>query len=438
MKVLVVGAGGREHALCWKLRQSPHLSELYCAPGNPGIGEIADLVPLAPDETQRLLEFATDLKIDLTVVGPELPLTLGMGDEFRGRGLALFGPGQSAAELEGSKVFAKQFMQRHGIPTPDFRIAHDVGEARAAASELGFPVVLKADGLAAGKGVIIAEDPEELAAALPIFFEERRFGVAADRVVVETFLSGEEISFLALADGERVLPLATSKDYKRIGENDTGPNTGGMGAHSPSGVLTAAAGTEIMERIIRPTISGLAEENRRFIGVLYAGVMLTREGPQVLEYNARFGDPEGQALMMRIDGDLLPVLAAGAAGNFAGHRLRFRKEASACIVLASAGYPGKPTLGQIIEGVEAASTLPGVEIFHAGTAEREGMLVTAGGRVLNVCATGARLVDALKRAYAAAGEIHWPGKVMRHDIGRRVLESGGLLYGGSQGAETPR
>lgn len=423
MKVLVVGSGAREHALCWKLRQSPDLEELYCAPGNPGIAEIADPIAMAPDEIHRLAELATDLKIDLTVVGPELPLTLGLVDTFRARGLPVFGPTQAAAEIEGSKVFAKQFMERHGIPTAEFVIAHDAAEARRAAEELGLPVVLKADGLAAGKGVLIVRDKKCLDEAIHTLFEERRFGTAGDRVVVERFLTGEEVSFLALSDGSRLLPFATSKDYKRIGEDDTGPNTGGMGAHSPSGVISTAAGTKVMETVLQPTIAGLAAENRPFTGVLYAGLILTPEGPRVLEYNVRLGDPEAQALLMRLESDLLPVLAAGAAGSFGNHRLRFRKEASACIVLANRGYPGSPETGQPIQGLEIAAALPGVEIFHAGTREEGEDVVATGGRVLSVCATGGRLVDALRRAYTAAGEIHWPAKVLRRDIGRRVLES---------------
>lgn len=423
MKVLVVGAGGREHAICWKLRQSPDLKELYCAPGNPGIGEIADLVALAPEEIHKLAEFASGLHVDLTVVGPELPLSLGVVDEFRRRGLPIFGPTQAAAELEGSKAFSKQFLERHNIPTARFALAHDVQEARRAALSFGLPVVFKADGLAAGKGVVIVETPEQLEAALFAFFEERRFGAAAERVVIEEFLVGEEVSFIALSDGERILPFATSKDYKRVGEGDTGPNTGGMGAHSPSGVLSQADGAMVVESVLRPTIEAMAAEGRPFTGVLYAGLMVTASGPKVLEFNTRFGDPEAQALMLRLESDLLPVLAAGAAGNFGVERLRFKKETSVCLVLASAPYPGNPVKGEVIEGLEEAAALPGVEIFHAGTTERNGQLVTAGGRVLNVGATGPRLVDALRKAYGAAAEIRWPHKIFRPDIGRRVLES---------------
>jgi phosphoribosylamine--glycine ligase len=425
MKVLVVGAGAREHALCWKLRQSPLLKDLYCAPGNPGIARLADRVPVAPEEIQRLADFASDLGVDLTVVGPELPLTLGLTDEFARRGLPIFGPSQRAAELEGSKVFAKQFMERHGIPTAPSVIAHDAAEARAARSRFGWPVVLKADGLAAGKGVLIAADEEEFEAAVDALFEERRFGASADRVVIEAFLAGEEVSFMALADGEHLLPLALSKDYKRIGEGDTGPNTGGMGCHSPAGLVSAEAAAEIVDTVMRPVVEGMAEEGRPFAGVLYAGIMLTPEGPKVLEFNVRFGDPEAQALLLRLEDDLLPVLAGAAGGGFETRRLRFRKEAAACIVLASPGYPGKPVVGEPIRGLERAEAL-GAEVFHAATAPGpNGGVVSAGGRVLSVCALGPDLLDALKRAYGAVAEIDWPGKTYRRDIGRRVLDRAG-------------
>ncbi|HEX7182887.1 MAG TPA: phosphoribosylamine--glycine ligase [Thermoanaerobaculia bacterium] len=421
MKVLVVGGGAREHALCWKLRQSPLLSDLYCAPGNPGIAEIADLVPIAPEEVHRLAGFAAEMAVDLTVVGPELPLTLGIVDDVASRGLAVFGPTQRAAEIEGSKVFAKQFMERHGIPTAPFVLAHGPEEAAAARGRFGWPVVLKADGLAAGKGVIIARDKAEYDEAVRAMFEERRFGVSGERVVIEAFLEGEEISFMALCDGQRVLPLATAKDYKRIGDGDTGPNTGGMGSHSPSGVLSAEVAAGIVETVLHPTVAGMAEEGRPFSGVLYAGLILTPDGPRVLEYNARFGDPEAQVLLMRMEDDLLPILASGAAGAFDVRRLSFRKEVAACLVLASPGYPGRPVQGEVIRGLERAAALPNVEIFHAGTAVSGGELVSAGGRVLSVCALDADLLGALKRAYTAVAEIDWPAKAFRRDIGRRVL-----------------
>lgn len=421
MRVLVIGGGGREHALCWKLRQSPQVEELYCAPGNPGIAEVADLVPIAVDEIQKLVDFAVDLKIDLTVVGPELPLTLGITDEFAERGMAVFGPSLQAAELEGSKVFAKEFMRRHGIPTAAFEVVHDAQEAREALSRFGHPVVLKADGLAAGKGVLIVSNESEAEEAIQILFHERRFGSASDRVIIEECLEGEELSFIALSDGKRALPFATSKDYKRIGEDDTGPNTGGMGAHSPAGVLSSEMGAEILEQVIHATIRGMEAESRPFVGVLYAGLMLTTDGPRVLEYNVRFGDPEAQPLLLRLEDDLLPVLASGAAGRFEMKRLNFLKEASACVVLAAAGYPGDPVKGDPIAGIEDANARQGVTVFQAGTKMSEGRLVSAGGRVLNVCATGPSLKDALRRAYDAVGDIRWANKACRHDIGRRVV-----------------
>jgi len=428
MRVLVVGGGGREHALCWKLSESPKLSRLYCAPGNPGIGEIAERVPIAVEQISRLADFAAEQRIDLTVVGPEVPLALGLADELAARGLAVFGPSRLAAELEGSKVFAKLFMARHGIPTARFALAHSPDEARAAQATFGFPVVVKADGLAAGKGVFLPGDSEEFDQALAAIFGERRFGEAGDRVVIEEYLPGEEVSFMGLSDGKRVLPLATAKDYKRIGDGDTGPNTGGMGCHSPSGILSAEQAAEVVERVLKPTVAGMAAEGRRFVGVVYAGLMITQEGPQVLEFNARFGDPEAQVLMMRLQDDLLAVLTAGASGRFEQERLMFRPEAAAAIVLASPGYPDRPTTGEPIRALDRAEALPGVRIFHAGTATREAedsgdgpTLVSAGGRVLNVCALGADLSEALDRAYAAVPAIDWPGKAFRRDIGRRVL-----------------
>jgi phosphoribosylamine--glycine ligase len=424
VRVLLIGSGGREHALAWKLRQSPLCEELFCAPGNPGIAKVADRVPIAVEEIARLADFAGEMKIDLTVVGPELPLALGIADEFAVRGLKIFGPTRGAAEIEGSKVFAKEFMARHGLPTAPFEIAADEAGARRAAKGFGLPVVLKADGLASGKGVFIIRTAQDLDAAVQAFFTDRRFGTSADRVVVERCEEGEEVSFMALCDGERLLPLATAKDYKRLGDSDSGPNTGGMGAHSPAGALSAEETTWVLERVMRPTVAGLAAENRRFVGVLYAGLMITESGPVVLEFNARLGDPETQPLLMRLEDDLLEVLAAGAAGNFgSSSQLRFRREVAACIVLASQGYPEQPVKGETIAGLERAAAIPGVEIFHAGTSSDEsGAIVTSGGRVLDACATGATLRDALRAAYAAAAEIDWPSKVYRKDIGKRVLE----------------
>jgi phosphoribosylamine---glycine ligase len=422
MKVLVVGGGGREHALCWKLAQSPRLGELYCAPGNPGIESVARCLAIAADDVEALTSFAVDKAIDLTIVGPEVPLTLGLADALRARGRGVFGPDRHGARLEGSKVFAKEFMRRHGIPTADFEVVEDLESARRAALRFGLPAVLKADGLAAGKGVLIPATPEELEAALAVLFVERRFGDSADQVVVERCLVGEEVSLIAISDGRRLQRFVTAKDYKRIGDGDTGPNTGGMGAHSPSVVLPESAAQRMEELILRPVVDGMAAEGRPFVGVLYGGIMLTPDGPATLEFNVRFGDPECQPLMLRLRGDLLPVLAAAAAGDFAGQALEFDDGAAACVVLANAGYPGSPATGDAIVGLEAAAAQPGAVVFHAGTRRcADGPILAAGGRVLDVCARGAELTEALDRAYAAADRIRWPSRVLRRDIGRRVV-----------------
>lgn len=423
MKVLVIGSGAREHALAAKIAESPLVREVYCAPGNPGIAEVADCVPIAAEEIHQLASFAQDIGIDLTVVGPELPLALGVVDEFMARGLAIFGPRKAAAELESSKVFAKSFMERHGIPTAKSFIVETRAAAETACAELGLPVVLKADGLAAGKGVLICHDQADLETAFEAFFSERRFGTSGDRVVVEEFLEGEEISFIVLCDGSRVLPLASARDYKRLGDGDTGPNTGGMGAHSPAGSLDKETATAILEQIIAPTVAGMAAEHRQFCGFLYAGLMVTAHGPKVLEFNTRLGDPEAQALLVRLEDDIVPVLMAGAAGGFGVARLHFRKEVAACLVLASDGYPHRPVKGEPITGIEAAAAVDGVRVFHGSTERNEAnALLSAGGRVLSVCATGVDLREALRRAYQAAALIDWPSKVMRRDIGRAALE----------------
>jgi phosphoribosylamine--glycine ligase len=427
VRVLVVGGGGREHALCWKLAQSPLVSRLYCAPGNPGTAAVAASVPIPADDVRRLADFAAAERMDLTVVGPELPLSLGLADELAARGLPVFGPSRAAAELEGSKVFAKELMARHGIPTAPFALARSAAEAREAARGFGLPVVVKADGLAAGKGVFVCGDQAALDEAIAALFAERRFGAAGERAVVEACLAGEEVSFMALSDGRRLLQLATARDYKRIGEGDTGPNTGGMGSHSPAGVVAEGEAELFLERICRPVVAGMAAEGRPFVGVLYAGLMLTADGPRVLEFNARFGDPEAQVLLLRLEDDLAAVLASGAAGRFDAACLHFRPEVAACVVLAAAGYPGKPLQGEPIRGLERAAALPGVQVFHAGTAlaadsdAGDARVVSAGGRVLDVCATGPDLASALDRAYAAVAEIDWPSKVFRRDIGRRAL-----------------
>ncbi len=424
MKVLVVGGGGREHALCWKLAQSPLLDRLYCAPGNPGIDSLAERVELGVEDIDGLTEFVVSHDIDLTVVGPEVPLTLGLADALTARGRAVFGPSRDAARLEGSKVFSKEFMRRHGIATAEFEVVDSLAAARRAVAAFGLPVVLKADGLAAGKGVLIPGDEAELEDALNALFVERRFGASADRVIVEECLTGEEVSLIALSDGHRLQPFLTTKDYKRIGEGDAGPNTGGMGAHCPSGVLPEAEAARLAGEVLQPVVDGMAAEGSPFVGVLYGGLMLTARGPQVLEYNVRFGDPECQPLMLRLKGDLLPVLRAAAAGDFGDDRLEFDDGAAACVVLASAGYPGSPVKGEAIVGLEGTAERDGGVIFQAGTGRRsDGAVIATGGRVLNACARGADLTEALERAYAAAATVDWPAKRMRRDIGRRILEA---------------
>ena len=422
MKVLVIGGGGREHALAWKLSQSALVKEILCAPGNPGTARLGRNVCCPPDDVPGLVELAVSEQVDLTVVGPEMPLALGIVDELRNRGLAVFGPSQAAARLESSKIFAKEFMVRNGVPTAQpFFIAETAEEVRSAVSEIGLPHVLKADGLAAGKGVLIIQSEEDLEQALAVFFEERRFGEAGHRVLVEPMLEGEEISYMGLSDGERILPLATSKDYKRIGENDTGPNTGGMGAHSPSAIVSSEEEDGLLQQILEPTVAGMAAEGSPLVGVVYAGLMMTADGPMVLEFNIRFGDPEAQPLLMRLDDDLAALLHDGATRGFQSETLGFRPEAASCIVLGSRGYPAKPVTGEAISGLGQADSRPGVEVFHAGTAAREDDIVAIGGRVLNVCALGKNLREALARAYEACDDIYWPAKIFRRDIGKRVL-----------------
>ena len=422
MRVLVIGSGGREHALCWKLKQSPDIEEIYCAPGNGGIAGIATCVPIAPEDIHELAEFAGGLSMDLTVVGPELPLTLGIVDEFNKRGLAIFGPNRLGAELEGSKVFSKQFMLRNGIPTPEADFCESEDEARAACKKRGFPVVLKADGLAAGKGVIIVKTGEDLETALHGFFRDRKFGNAGSKVLVEECMEGEEVSFMVLSDGTRYLPLASAKDYKRAGEGDTGPNTGGMGSHSPAVILDKETSHSVLTEVIVPTVAGMAREGREYRGVLYAGLMLTEKGPKVLEFNCRFGDPETQAILPRMETDLLPLLLQSARGKFTTPKIEWKKEAVACVVIASGGYPESYAKGFPVGGLEAAGGVEGVTVFHAGTKLENDAIVTSGGRVFNVCGRGATLAQALSRAYLGVKDITFENKIYRNDIGQSVLK----------------
>jgi len=431
VRVLVIGSGAREHAIVHAMRRSPGVSAVFAAPGNPGIGEAADLLQLSGDDLPGLAEAATDLRIDLTVVGPELPLALGIADEFERRGLRLFGPSRAAAELEASKVFAKEFCRRHGIPTGASETVAGVDEARRAAARFGLPVVLKADGLAAGKGVFIVTTEDELTQVLDGFFVARRFGDAGQKVLVEELLTGEELSYMVLSDGTRVVPLATSHDYKRALDGDRGGNTGGMGSHSPA-VLPPGTARAVLEHIVRPTVAGMASEGRPYRGVLYVGVMLTPDGPKVLEFNCRLGDPEAQSILLRLDDNLAGVLRAAADGQIGVSALSWRREAAATVVLAAAGYPGSPRRGDEITGVEDAMALPGVTVYHSGTRRAGDRLITAGGRVLSVCGRGPDLAEAVAAAYRGVDMIHFEGRHCRRDIGADSLAQ---LAGGSDDAD---
>jgi len=420
MKILVVGGGGREHALCSALRRSAFVEELFCAPGNPGIAELADCVPVAAGDIVEIADLAEKLQLDLTVVGPELPLSLGIADEFHKRNLPIFGPSRLATQIESSKVFAKEFFRRHGIATAQAIVCSSRSEAEAAIARFGYPVILKADGLAAGKGVLAIESKQEADRVLTLFFEERVFGSAGDRVLVEEFLEGSEASFLAVCDGETAVPLPTARDYKKVYDGDRGPNTGGMGGHSPAGILDAPTSSRVLKEIIWPTLKGLAAEGRPFCGVLYAGLMLTGSGPKILEFNARFGDPETEVILPRLQSDLAALLTAASRKELEGITpLEVKPEACVGVVLCSAGYPAGFATGKPISGLNEASRLPGVEIFHAGTARDGNRLVTSGGRVLVATATGATLGEAAARAYDAAERIEFEGKHFRRDIAAR-------------------
>ena len=417
MKILVVGGGGREHALCSTLRRSAFVEELFCAPGNPGIAELADCLPVSVGDIVEIADLAENLRMDLTIVGPELPLSLGIADEFGKRGLPIFGPSRLAARIETSKVFAKEFFRRHGIATAQAIVCASRAEAEAAIAQLHYPVVLKADGLAAGKGVLTAESREEADRALKLFFDERLFGSAGDRVLVEEFLRGTEASFLAVCDGQTPVPLPTARDYKKVYDGDRGPNTGGMGGHSPAASMDAAICSQVLKEIIWPTLKGLSAEGRPFCGVLYAGLMLTESGPKILEFNARFGDPETEVILPRVNSDLAALLVSATRGELEGITpIEVSPEACVGIVLCSGGYPGPFEKGKPITGLPEAERMPSVQIFHAGTAIEGGRLVTAGGRVLVATAMGPSLSEAAARAYEACDTIEFEGKHLRRDI----------------------
>jgi phosphoribosylamine---glycine ligase len=423
MKVLVIGSGGREHALVWKLRQSPRISQLYCLPGNGGICEEAVCLPGDPKNLEALLAAAHQIQPDLTVVGPELPLSLGVVDEFVRRGLKIFGPTQTAAQLESSKSFAKEFMQRHNIPTAHYAVCKSEDEARRSLGLFSTPVVVKADGLAAGKGVVIAQTKEEAATAAGSMFSGKLLGSPVSRVVLEEFLQGDEISFLVLSDGERVAPLVASQDHKRIGEGDTGANTGGMGAYSIDTLADPAMVEWLLNHIARPVVAGMKAEGHPYRGILYCGLMMTARGPMVLEFNCRFGDPETQAVLMRLDSDLLEALEAAVEGRVSDGIFHWSADASCCVVIASGGYPGGFVSGKLISGLERASEMNNVKVFHAGTSKRDGKFYTSGGRVLGVTARARRLQEAISRAYEAAGLISFEDMYYRKDIGARALKS---------------
>ena len=419
MKVLIVGGGGREHALAWKIAQSPVVDALVAAPGNPGIARHARCVDIGVDAHGDLVDFARRERVDLTVIGPEAPLVAGLAGRFATAGLAVFGPSARAAAIEGSKAFSKDLMRRYGIPTARFSTFDDADRARRFCRDMGAPLVVKADGLAAGKGAIVCPTLEDADLAIAECMERRAFGAAGTRVVVEEFMVGQEVSFFVLSNGSDVMALAAAEDHKAIFDGDRGPNTGGMGCYSPVAAFDEALEKRVMETIVRPTLAALAREGAPYRGVLYTGLMLTPQGPKVVEFNCRFGDPECQALMVRAPGDLVPLLLAAARGDAWPPSRQWPSAASVCVNVASGGYPGKYSTGLPIRGVEAAEARPGVHVFHAGTATRDGTLVTAGGRVLGVTAVAESMEAAIAAAYAAVHEISFEGMHCRTDIGRR-------------------
>lgn len=420
MKILVVGGGGREHAIVWKLAQSPLADEIYCAPGNAGIAELADCVNIAAEDVDTLLEFAEAEDIDLTVVGPEAPLARGIVDKFAAAGRKIFGPSQAAALIEGSKELAKQIMEKYDIPTAKYASFTDAAAAKAYIDEMGAPIVVKADGLAAGKGVVVAMTIDEAKAAADDMLSGNAFGDAGAKVVIEEYLDGEEVSVLAFTDGYHVLPMVSAQDHKRAFDNDEGPNTGGMGAYSPAPVYTDALADEVLQRVLKPAVDGMRAEGRLYKGVLYAGLMLTKDGVKVLEFNARFGDPETQAVLYRLKSDLVEIMLAVIDGTLADVTLEWTPEPAVCVVVASGGYPGKYAKGQAISGLD--EQVPGAYVFHAGTAFIGQQVIANGGRVLGVTARGANIREAIDTAYRMVDKIHYDGCFSRRDIGHRALE----------------
>jgi phosphoribosylamine--glycine ligase len=424
MKILIVGGGGREHALAWKVSLSPKVTKIYAAPGNAGIAQLAECVPIKADDISGLLAFARAHAVDLTIVGPEGPLSAGIVDEFTKAGLRIFGPSGRAALIEGSKQFSKDLMKKYEIPTAEYAVFTEKAEAEAYVREKGAPIVVKADGLAAGKGVVVAETVEEALKAVDLIMAQKAFGKAGERVVIEECLKGEEASFMAFSDGKTVLPMASSQDHKRVFDADKGPNTGGMGAYSPAPVVTRKLERQVMDTIMIPTVRAMEKEGRLFKGVLYAGLMIHNGEAKVLEFNARFGDPETQPIMARLDTDLLDIIEAILDGRLSKLEITWKPDSAVCVVIASGGYPGSYDKGREILGLDQAATRNNVIVFHSGTSLRNGRVVTDGGRVLGVTGLGPVIAAAIDNAYAAVRDIAFDGAHFRHDIGARALEEG--------------
>ncbi len=424
MKALIVGSGGREHALAWKISKSPHIEQIYCAPGNAGTARLAENVAIPADNIKALADFAAERSVGLTVVGPELPLTLGIVDEFEKKGLKIFGPTRKAAELEESKIFAKQFMDRHKIPTGRYRVAPTADKALEIlrSGEFSYPLVIKADGLAAGKGVIICHTEEKARAAVDLIMVKKEFGPSGNKIIIEEFLTGKEMSFIVITDGAKVMPLATTMDHKAALDGDQGPNTGGMGAISPSPFINQKLYSEIMESIVFPVVTRMLEERRKFRGALYFGLMLTEKGPRVLEFNCRFGDPETQPQIIRLETDLVDIMMDTIEDNVLAREAKWSPKPSACVILASGGYPDKYETGKLILGLEKAEKRHGITIFHAGTTLKGGKLVTNGGRVLGVCASEPTLAATMNKIYETIQDISYEGMQFRKDIGSQGEE----------------
>lgn len=421
MKVLVTGGGGREHALVWKISQSPKVEKVYCAPGNAGIADMAEIVDISASDIDGLARFAEREGIDLTVVGPEVPLTMGIVDLFEKKGLKIFGPSKAAAEMEGSKAFSKTIMKKYNVPTAAYETFTSQDEAFAYIERLGAPIVVKADGLAAGKGVTVAQTVDEAKDAVRDMMEDKSFGSAGEMVVIEEFMKGEEASYLVFSDGKNIVPLSTSQDHKAVFDGDKGPNTGGMGAYSPAPVVTDEIEKEVLEKIIRPTIDGMAAEGKTYKGILYAGLMITDEGPKTVEFNCRFGDPECQPILMRMKSDIIPVIEAAIDGRLDSIEIEWEERATVAVVMAAGGYPGSYEKGKVIRGLETLKDEKDLFVFHAGTSLKDGEVVTSGGRVLAVTALGEGVEEAISTAYEAVNKISWDGAYFRTDIGKKAL-----------------